>query len=215
MQNTQESSSVDLDDLIICQRCHTLQKRVKKDQMKKKAHCCSCGSLLYYNDANLSTIGLALSIGALILFFIANFFPLLKLSLLGHEEFVSIPMTIYYLLKSGFWLVGSMVGLMILLFPLAVMMLYFVIFILIKSGYRQGVLTHLFMLLSHLSHWNLADIFFISILIAVVKLIDYAYIETGVAFWSLFAFIVLDYYISRRLKLGEIYRAIMGADDGQ
>jgi len=53
--------------------------------------------------------------------------------------------------------------------------------------------------------WNLTDIFLISILVALVKLVGYAQIHMGVAFWALALFVIIDLYLTKQIRLTEIW----------
>ena len=63
----------------------------------------------------------------------------------------------------------------------------------------------LLILLSHIKPWSMSDIFLISILVALVKLIGYAQIHMGVAFWALVFFVLIDLYISKTIHTSEIW----------
>jgi paraquat-inducible protein A len=63
----------------------------------------------------------------------------------------------------------------------------------------------LLILLSHITPWSMTDIFLISILVALVKLIGYAQIHMGVAFWALMVFVMIDIYIVKRIHLSELW----------
>jgi len=63
----------------------------------------------------------------------------------------------------------------------------------------------LLILLSHITPWSMADIFFISILVALVKLIAFGQIHIGISFWALMAFVLIDVYITKSLHLSEIW----------
>jgi len=51
----------------------------------------------------------------------------------------------------------------------------------------------------------MSDIFLISILVALVKLIGYAQIHMGVAFWALMIFVLIDLYIVKTIKVSEVW----------
>ena len=59
--------------------------------------------------------------------------------------------------------------------------------------------------LSYMKPWSMNDIFLISILVALVKLIGYAQIHMGIAFWALVVFVLLDIYMTRYIHLNEIW----------
>ena len=63
----------------------------------------------------------------------------------------------------------------------------------------------LLILLAHITPWSMADIFFISILVALVKLIAFGQIHIGIAFWALMAFVLIDVYITKRIRLSELW----------
>ena len=51
----------------------------------------------------------------------------------------------------------------------------------------------------------MSDIFLISILVALVKLIGYAQIDMGVAFWTLVIFVGIDLYMTKQIHVSEIW----------
>jgi paraquat-inducible protein A len=72
-----------------------------------------------------------------------------------------------------------------------------------KKGKKAS--KELLILLSHLSPWSMREIFLVSILVALVKLIGYAQIHMGVAFWALMVFVLLDLYLTRTIHISEIW----------
>ncbi len=194
----------DLDNLIICHQCHTLHREVAiKDG--SKACCRECDTVLYRYDSKLCEHGLALGSSALIFFFIANFFPLVKIEILGHEQFITIIKMISSLFENGFFIVGGLVLFLIFIFPLMIMLIYITIFIVFKLKKGKQVSKNLLVLLSHISPWSMMDIFLVSILVALVKLIGYAEIHMGIAFWALMIFVILDIYLTKSIQINELW----------
>jgi len=193
-----------LDNYIICHQCSTLHEEVPiKDG--SKACCSECGGLLYSNDPRLASHGLALSITGLIFFILANSFPLVKMDILGNEQFITLPKTIYSLLDSGFYLVGFLCLFLIFIFPLMIFLINIFLFLLLKM--ERGVKTtkELMILLAHIIPWNMADIFLISILVALVKLIAFGQVHIGISFWALMIFVLIDVYITKRIRLVDLW----------
>jgi len=194
----------DLDNLIICHKCFTLHKEIDiKDG--SKACCRECGAVLYRYDSRLADHGLALSITALIFFVLANVFPLVKVDILGHEQFITIPKTFISLFDSGFYVVGLICSFLIFIFPIMIFSSYMVIFLLLKLAVGEKLSKELLILLSHITPWSMSDIFLISILVALVKLIGYAQIHMGIAFWALMVFVLLDLYVTKSIHVSEIW----------
>ena len=194
----------ELDNLIICHRCHTLHKEITI-QDGSKACCRECKTVLYRYDSRLAEHGLALSISALIFFVLANFFPLVKIEILGHEQFITIIKTISSLFENGFFIVGLILSFLIFVFPLMIITIYMTIFLLLKLRKGEKLSKELLILLSHISPWSMMDIFLVSILVALVKLIGYAQIHMGIAFWALIVFVLLDIYLTRTIHISEIW----------
>jgi paraquat-inducible protein A len=193
-----------LDNLIICRKCATLHEEVPI-QDGTKACCSECGAILYRYDSKLIDHGLALSIAGFIFFMLANVFPLVQIQILGHEQFITIPKTIFSLFDSGFYLVGLICAFLIFIFPLMIFMINILLFILLKIKRGEKWTKDLLILLSHITPWSMTDIFLISILVALVKLIGYAQIHMGIAFWALMVFVLIDLYIVKSIQLSELW----------
>jgi len=193
-----------LDNLIICHQCHTLHKEVPiRDGTK--ALCSGCGGILYRYDSKLADYGLALSIAGLIFFMLANIFPLVKIEVLGHEQFLTLAKTFVSLFDNGFYIVGILCAFLIFIFPLMIFLINILIFTLLKLKRGEQRSKELLVLLSHIKPWSMNDIFLISVLVALVKLIGYAQIHIGTAFWALIVFVLIDLYITRVIHVSEIW----------
>lgn len=193
-----------LDNLIICPKCYTLHEEVSiKDGTK--ALCSSCGTVLFRYDSRLIEHGLALSITGFIFFILANLFPLVQIEILGNEQFITIPKTFIALFDNGFYVVGLLCAFLIFIFPLMIFSINLLIFTLLKLKKGKNLSKELLILLSHIKPWSMTDIFLISILVALVKLIGYAQIHMGISFWALIFFVLIDLYITKMIKVSEIW----------
>jgi len=193
-----------LDDFIICHHCYTLHQAVPiKDG--SKASCSKCKGVLYRYDTKLIDHGLAMGISGLIFFIVANAFPLLQIEILGHTQFITMPKTIFALFDHGFYLVGFLCLFLIMIFPLMIFIINIVLFTLLKFGYGLHLSQSLLILLSQIRPWSMPDIFFISILVALVKLVAFGQIHIGISFWALMLFVLTDLYITKMMHLSEIW----------
>jgi len=193
-----------LDNFIICHQCFTLHVETPIED-GSKACCTECNGILYRYDSKLIDHGIALSITGLIFFILANIFPLVQIEILGSEQFITIPKTIASLLDNGFYIVGLLCAFLIFIFPLMIFVINLVLFSLLKLERGEKWTKELLILLSHITPWSMTDIFLISILVALVKLIGYAQIHMGIAFWALMVFVMIDIYIVKRVHLSEIW----------
>ncbi len=194
----------ELDKFIICHQCFTLQEEIPISD-GSKACCSECGGLLYRYDTKLIDHALAWSITGLIFFVLANAFPLIKIDLLGVEQFITLPKTIEALFANGFYVVGFLCLFLIFIFPLMIFLINMVLFTLLKLGRGKKMTKELLILLSHITPWSMADIFFISLLVALVKLVAFGQIHIAISFWALMAFVMIDIYISKSIRIPEIW----------
>jgi paraquat-inducible protein A len=194
----------DLDNFVICHKCFTLNEEIAiKDG--SKACCSECGNILYRYDNKRIDYSLALSITGFIFFVLANLFPLLQIDILGSEQFITIPKTIISLFENGFYIVGFVCAFLIFIFPLMIFLTNILLFTLLKMQRGEKLTKELLILLAHITPWSMADIFFISLLVALVKLIAFGQIHIGVSFWALMIFVLIDIYITKSLHLSEIW----------
>jgi paraquat-inducible protein A len=193
-----------LDNLILCEQCFTLHEEVPLED-GTKARCTECGAILYRYDSKLIEHGLALSFTGIVFFILANLFPLVQIEILGHGQFITIPKTIFSLFENGFYFVGLLCTFFIFIFPFMIFTINMLLFTLLKIKRGENLTKELLILLAHIKPWSMTDIFLISILVALVKLIGYAQIHIGIAFWALMVFVLIDLYIVKRIHLFEIW----------
>lgn len=193
-----------LDRFIICKKCYTLHQEIPL-RNGTKGCCTVCNSVIYRHDTQLLSKGLALSIAGFILFSIANLFPLVKIELLGHHQFITISKTFLSLFEHGFYIVGLLCLFLIFLFPLVIFGVNILLFTLLSIRRGPQLSKSLLILLSKVMPWSMSDIFLVSILVALIKLIGYAEIEMGIAFWSLMGFVMIDIFISKGIPISELW----------
>jgi len=198
------NSKEELDNLIICHKCHTLHKKVYLDD-GKSALCSKCNTVLYHRDNNLLDNGLAFSITGLIFFILANSFPIIKVDVLGQEQIITILSMINNLLYNGYYIVALFVSYLIFIFPLLIFIIYIIIFSLMKMEKKEYIVNNLLILLAKILPWNMSDIFLISILVSLVKLMNMLEIYMGISFWTLTIFVLIDLYMTRKIHIGELW----------
>ncbi|PHQ91874.1 MAG: paraquat-inducible membrane protein A [Sulfurimonas sp.] len=197
-------SEKELDLYVICPACSLMHKHVNIKH-GTNACCSACGGILYRYDKNLATNGLALSITGMIFFILSISFPLVQIEILGNQQFVSIPKVFLSLFEQGFYIVGFFCLFLIFIFPFMIFLLNILIFSLLKLKKGEIQTKNLLLLLSHIAPWSMSHIFFVSILIALIKLIGYAQIDLGFSFFALICFVLLDLYLTKVIHVSEIW----------
>lgn len=202
----------ELDKLIICRKCHSLYEKVQlKD--REKAFCSECGVVLYQQDDNILNKTLALVITASIALFIAFNFTIVSINVKGLEQSLTLSSLFMVIIEHEQYVVGILFVFIILLFPITILLSTFLLLFFMKIE-KAGYLTkRLLILLAHLKPWSMVDIFFISLLVAMVKLFDVASIELGVAFIAFIFTLILDTIITKSMifhELWELHAKIYG-----
>lgn len=173
--------------IIACHECdliHTLCPVGAHEQ----ARCSRCGAFLYQTIAHGREKALALSLGATILFLLANGFPFLSLKLSGSTEVNLLSSGAFALQRLGMGELGILVFLTSVLFPLLTTVGTLLILLPLALGQTPSWIGPLFRMVKALSPWSLPSVFMLAVLIAFVKLKDLAQVIPGVA---LFCFIAL------------------------
>ncbi len=194
----------ELDNLIICKKCHTLHKRVPLPP-NKKAFCSKCDILLYQNNPNILNKTLALVIAATISLFVAFKFTIVTIDIQGMEKSLTLYALFMVILEQHQYIVGVMFIFLIFIFPITIIFSMLILLILMKRKKGGYLVKRLLILLAHIRPWSMVDIFFISLLVAMVKLFDYAYIELGVSFIALIFTLILDIIITKNLSFYELW----------
>ena len=194
----------ELDNLIICKKCHTLHKKVSISH-NKKAFCSKCDILLYQNNDNALDKILALVITSAISMFVAFNFTIVTIDIQGLDKSLTIYALFMVILEQHQYIVGVMFIFLIVIFPITIILSMLILLILMKLKRGNYLVQRLLILLAHIRPWSMVDIFFISLLIAMVKLFDYAYIELGVSFIALIFTLILDIIITKNISFYELW----------
>ncbi len=196
--------SDDLDELIICSRCHTVHKKPELPA-KKVAKCSVCGKKLYSNVDDTFKKAIAYSITSLILYIVASMFPIIKVYIAGQESDLTIPSMIFTLFNEGFYVVGSIVFVVIVVAPLIVIFSYLSLALLTYFKIFRSFARHLVSFLITSRNWAMVDIFTISIMVALVKLFGYAHIGFGVSSVALVLFVIVDTLVLKSILPVELW----------
>ena len=194
----------ELNNLVICKKCHTLHKKIKihKDT---KALCSYCNTVIYRNTKQLSRTTLALSFTALIFLIVAFLFDIITININGVYKSLTLESLFVVIFQQGYYIVGIMLLFLIVIFPFVILTSIIILLTLIhfkKAGYT---VKRLLILIAKLQHWSMIDIFFISILVSMVKLFAYAQIELGISFFSFILLLILDIIIIKRISFNELW----------
>jgi paraquat-inducible protein A len=193
-------SDDELDKLVISKKCATLHKKVILSQ-SKKAICRTCHTTLYRKHYNLLSKSLALSLTTLIFFITANVFPIVTIDLGGSMSEITLSSVILTMFDQQFYFSGLLLAFVVFLLPLLLIVNFIILLVFMKLKINEEAVKKMLVLLSSLLPWNMVEIFLISILVAMVKLIGYAEINFGISFWALVLFVLIDMYMTKNISM--------------
>lgn len=172
----------------------------------KKVRCSGCGAVLYHHPHGGLDRPIALLLGALLLYVLANSFPLVTLDIGGVTHETSLIGTAWALYNHDMRMLGVLVFFTSLVIPGMILLgtLYVLTGLWLKRqlpGLRQ-----ILILLSHIHPWEMADVFLISILVAIVKMSAMAQIIVDAGLYALIGYILLAIAASASVDVFVLWR---------
>lgn len=163
---------------VACRVCDQLQN-LPPQPAGQEALCVRCHSVLSKRMSGSRSRTAALSLAALILYFPANYYPILKMDYMGVYSENTIWEGCVTLFKDGMWVVAAVVFVASIVFPLLKLLGLFFLTI----GPRRDDLRHdrtiMFKLITFIGPWAMLDVFLLAILVALVKLGKFATVVAG------------------------------------
>ena len=185
--NTQTSQQQVAIHQLACHDCDLLQV-IPPLEVGQAARCIRCDALLYRNQKNSVDRSLAFAITGLILFVIANMFPLLSLKALGVVQDGTLLSTSLSLFNAERPLLAVIILFTTIIFPATTLVGTIVVLIQVKTNRINEYTALIFRFLRSTDAWGMLEIFMLAVLVSVVKLGDLADVIYGL---SLYAFCLL------------------------
>jgi paraquat-inducible protein A len=177
--------------LIACHECDLLQREAAATP-GATVRCARCGAKLYRvprpGDIDRA---IALLVAALVLFVIANAFPILSMEIQGNVTRASVLDSVRALWDAGLPLVAVLVLLTGFLLPLLQIVGMLAVLAPFHFGRRHRWLAPALRLVQAVGPWSMTEVFMLGVLVSLVKLAHMATIVPGVAMWAFFAMIFL------------------------
>ncbi|WP_395827066.1 paraquat-inducible protein A [Collimonas sp.] len=170
-------------DLIACEGCDALYRKLAL-RAQEIAHCPRCGTELDRDSGRQREHILPLTVASLIMFVIANLFPIVEIQLQGLSNRTTLLAAVLSLTTEGMSLVALLVLATTILFPL--LQLLFLLYLLLSLARRRRPpgFGWLVRAMQSLRPWGMIEVFLLGVLVAVVKLSNMATVIPGVALWA-------------------------------
>jgi paraquat-inducible protein A len=166
-----------------CHDCDLLQQEVSLPP-GGSARCPRCGAVLYRNNTNGLDRTLAYSLGAGVLFLVANAFPIVGLAAAGHHSSTTLFGTVRTLYNQDMTSVAILVFATTILMPALQIAALLYMLLPLKLGWVPRGLPAVFRTVHAVRPWGMVEVFMLGTLVALTKLAHLAAVEPGVALWS-------------------------------
>ncbi|MRJ03126.1 MAG: hypothetical protein GXO19_06705 [Epsilonproteobacteria bacterium] len=179
--------------VVICPICQTPHLREPLER-GEEAHCSRCGATLYRERGALEQWVFIAGVVGLILFGVTLLFPLITILLGGNRSEITLVEGIFSLYEQGFLLVALLALMVLIIYPsllLATAFLYALALLL--GGKRVSRWALVLFTLSY--RWSMVDIFLVAVLVAMIKIFEYASIHFGMAFWALLGVVATQIFL--------------------
>lgn len=182
--------------LIACRHCAQLHERLPIEAGAVAA-CTQCGAPLYRQSGLSLHEWVGLACGALVIFIIANWFPIATLTTQGLKVEATLIDALALTWRQGNELVAIMTGLFVFAFPLGqILFLFWALRALISrrlpDDFHYGL-----RVLRAISAWSMIPVLLLGVLVAIVKLSGMANLTVGAGLWAFGALSVMMTILSR------------------
>jgi paraquat-inducible protein A len=195
--------------IIACHECDLLH-RAPPVPAGARALCVRCGALLYRHIPNSLERAAALYLAALMLFVMANAYPLMALRLGGREEATALVSGALAFFRLGMPEVGVLVFATSILFPLVTIAGMLYVLLPLHFGYRPPLMATVYRWVRRLVPWSLVGVFMLGVLVSIVKLLDLATVIPGVSLFAFAGLLVVAGAAAANLDDGVVWEAADG-----
>ncbi|MFC1877995.1 paraquat-inducible protein A [Thermodesulfobacteriota bacterium] len=178
--------------LMACHECDLLHRIVGLPE-GGTARCRRCGAVLVSHKRNSLDRSLSLTITGLILFVMANAYPLLEIKSGSLYQATTIIGSVEVLFRAGMWQIGCLVFLTAFFLPFLDLMSRLYILIPLKMNKKAWKLSFILSLIQSINPWGMMEVFMLGVLVSVVKLVKMMKVIPGI---SLFALVLLIFVLA-------------------
>lgn len=185
--------------MLACPECDLIHE-ISELQDGEQARCIRCGAILFMKHRNSLDRALAFAMTGLLFFILANMYPLLTFELDGRSESNRLIDGAIAFMDAGYWELGLVVFASSVVAPLMVLVILITLLLPMRLNRTPVNPQGQMRLLAYLRPWAMSEIFILGIIVAFVKLSDFADVGLGpslvafvcMVFATVMAYITLD-----------------------
>lgn len=172
------------------------------------ACCRRCNAVLFRHIPDSIDRGLAYTLGAAILFIVANIFPIVGLEVQGNLHATSLYGAVESIWTNDMEGVASLVFVTTILIPAVEISLMLYVLLPLKFGRLPGELRSILRILQSVRPWSMTQVFILGVLVALVKLAHLAHVVPGVALWAFGGLILLLTAAGSTFNMHELWNLV-------
>jgi paraquat-inducible protein A len=176
--------------MIACHECDLLQREVVLPA-GGVAHCPRCGAEQYRSHPDSFERTLAFTLGAIVLFAIANAYPIVGLKLEGQVIETTLYHTVRTLYNEDMQPLAALVFATTILMPALELGAMAYLLVPLKLGFAPPHFALVFRALQAVGPWGMVEVLMLGVLVSLVKLAHLAAVVTGIALWAIAALMLL------------------------
>jgi paraquat-inducible protein A len=169
--------------LIICHYCDLLQREIHLNP-GCAASCSRCGAALYRNATDSIERTLAYTLAAVVLFVIANVFPIFSIEVQGSHSAINLLGAVRSLWDQQMQFISLLVFLTTILIPALELITMTYLLLPLKFRYVPAGYSHFLRMMQIVEPWGMVEVFMLGVLVSLVKLTSSFKVIPGVALWS-------------------------------
>lgn len=177
-------------ELLACPECDLLQSDSTFPR-PRKALCTRCGAILYQRHDNGLDRTAALTAAALVLFAIANSFPIVTLELQGDRTTATLYGAVGVLWSQNMQLVAALVAFTAMAMPLLEIAALAWLLFPLRHGIKAPYFGDVYACLQFAQRWGMVEVFVLGAIVSYVKIDHLADVQTGVALWAFAALMLV------------------------
>jgi len=176
-----------LDNHIACEECDQLIE-LPELSLGEQGYCPRCNYEILASPLDGFNRPLAYALAACVLMLVANAYPFLTFKSGGFENVMTLPQSAIALYENNSPELAFIVFTFIIIIPIVLACLIIFLLISLKTQHHTTYLVPVARFLFKLKSWNMAEVFLVSVVVSLVKLIDLATILLGTSFYGYIAF---------------------------
>lgn len=171
-----------------------MASEIPKMETGHRAKCSRCERVIFNNSACHPSGMLALCLTALIITIPAFNFPLISFHLLGITEHTNLIQGALMMI-TGAPVVSFVVLLCAVIAPTMLIVSIAISSACLAFEYKSPLLPKMFKITRHLIHWSMLEVYMVSLMVAIFKLMSYADLYIGIGFYFFVALLLLNMLI--------------------